>query len=219
MSYAELFKAAVNELRKRNIKFALAGGLVASLYRDQPRTTNDIDFLILADSNSQQAACDLIKAMGLVPHVATRAQLEGGPMFAIKSGRSPVLVVVGRREKDRDAPGLDFILPTMPWFEAAFERAQHNTRNFGFGDLPCLCKEDLILAKMYSLANDNSRLHDLSDLRSIFKEQTNIDLNYLSDQMERLKLTLPASFANEAPALLKKVDKRLRRNARKEARP
>ena len=47
MSLLRRLQEAVRQLEKDQIPFALAGGLVASLYRKEPRATADIDFAIL----------------------------------------------------------------------------------------------------------------------------------------------------------------------------
>ena len=47
MSIEQFFKAAVRELDRRNLSFAVAGGLAADLYRTDPRLTMDVDLAIL----------------------------------------------------------------------------------------------------------------------------------------------------------------------------
>src|SRR5688572_30628589 len=114
MELSELFRKAVQELRARNIKFALAGGLIASVYRSQARTTTDIDLLIAVES-ADTVAKEIIESFGLQAFVARQAQLEGGPLFAIKKNSTPICIVVGRNPNDQNDAGLDFILPAMPW--------------------------------------------------------------------------------------------------------
>lgn len=215
MTIAELFNAALKELKKTRVRFALAGGMAASLYRDQARTTMDLDFLILAKKDSRQIAEKVIRSLGLTPNSVTKAVLEGGPQFAIKRGTGPIYMTIGRDPHDKDAPGLDFILPEMPWFESAMERAQQNLIDFGFGAIPCLSPEDIFISKLYSLYNDSTRLMDLSDLSSILATQKEIDVVYISNQMRKLKLLLPREFAKEAPPILKKADKEIRRSFKK----
>lgn len=214
MNFTELFQKTVHELKNRKLKFALAGGMAASLYREHPRTTADLDFLIWTANAPEKNAKEIIEKFELKAASATKADLENGPMFAIKRRQGPVLIVVGRLPNDKDAPGLDFILPDMPWFYSALERAQTNLRDFGFGDIPCLSAEDIIISKFYSLSNDSSRTDDLSDLRSIFKTRQELDMVYISNQMRKMKILLPKAFSKEAPPILRKADKEIRREIR-----
>ena len=62
--------------------------------------------------------------------------------------REPAAIIVGRAgELD---VGVDFILPEMPWFESAITRAQANQLDFGFGEIPCITLEDMIIAKLFA---------------------------------------------------------------------
>lgn len=199
MNLIEFFKKAVKALKARNVDYALAGGLVASIYRSDARTTNDLDFLILSDAKTQKVATSIIRQFKLEPHIVRKADLERGPMFAIKRKSTTPYIIAGRSKKNGQQIGLDFILPSMPWFEKAIERAGHNEIDFGFGPIPCLTKEDVVISKLYSLKNDQSRFNDLDDLKSILQAGHNIDIPYICGQMQKLQLLVPDSLKEIVP--------------------
>ncbi len=202
MDLKQFFAEVVRVLTKDKARFALAGGLVASLYRREERLTKDLDFLLLAEGGSEQKAAQVIRSFGLHPHLIRKAELEGGPLFAIKRRNTPVWMVAGRQG---DAIGLDFILPGMPWCESALARAEQNSIDFGFGKVPSLTVEDLILAKLFALKNDSSRFSDLDDLQSIFLAKHPLNLAYLTGQMQRLDLTVPTLLRETIPSALRLV--------------
>ena len=145
----------------------------------------------------------MIRSLGLEPTLIRKADLEGGPLFAAKRGRSKPYIVAGRGGKDSSTIGLDFILPAIPWFGPALMRAEQNLIDFGFAQVPCLTVEDLIVAKLFALKNDPSRFNDLDDLKSIFFAGHELDLPYLSGQMRRLEITVPKLLKGIAPAALR----------------
>jgi hypothetical protein len=208
MNMADFFKQVIKTLHASHVDFALAGGLVASLYRETERTTNDLDFLILGGKESAKIATDIIKQLALEPHVIRKADLEGGPLFAIKRKSTPPYMIAGR---SKDMIGLDFILPAIPWFGDALARAKFNAIDFGFGPVPCLTKEDVVVSKLYSLRNDPTRFNDLDDLKSIFKAQSQIDIAYICGQMQKLELSVPNSLKEIAPKPMLLTSKRVRR--------
>ncbi len=215
MELIGFFKKVISVLEKSTADYALAGGMVASVYRTNERTTNDLDFLICAGKESRKKADAIIRRFHLVPHIVRKAELEGGPMFAIKSWKTTPYIILGRAEGDQGAIGLDFILPEMPWFDEAIQRARHNRIDFGFGAIPCLTKEDVILSKLYSLKNDPSRFNDLDDLKSIFQAGHDIDAAYLCGRMHTLALVVPDSLKETAPKPLLLTSKRVRREMRR----
>lgn len=182
MNLIEFFKDVVKVLQKSAVEYALAGGLVASMYRENERTTNDLDFLIVAEKGTQEAAASIIKKF----------------------------------KNDKQRMKLNCILPSMPWFDEALKRAQYNKIDFGFGPIPSLTKEDVIISKFYSLKNDPSRFNDLDDLKSIMQAGHTIDMPYICGQMQKLKLTVPDSLKDIVPKPIlmtsKRVIKELRRS-------
>lgn len=211
MNLTEFFKEVVKTLRANNADYALAGGMVASLYRQNARMTNDLDFLIFCGEKTREVASLIIKQFGLEPHIIRKADLEGGPMFAIKRRKTTPYIVAGRAKKNEKKIGLDFILPEMPWFETAIKRAGFNEIDFGFGAVPCLTKEDVIISKLYSLQNDRRRFGDLDDLKSIFQAGLDIDISYIGGRMQKLQLSVPDSIKDFVPKPILLTSKRVRR--------
>lgn len=208
MDFKEFFAKVVKTLDKEKARYALAGGLVASLYRLNKRLTADLDFLFFLEPHVQEKATQIIKSMGLKPHIIRKADLEGGPHFVIKKKATPALIIAGRGDGDSSKIGLDLILPAMPWFENALTRAGQNRVDFGFGRLPCLTVEDVIVSKLFSLKNDQSRFNDLDDLKSIFLANLPLDLAYLSGQMQRLGLVVPKPIKEIAPKVLDLISRK-----------
>lgn len=141
---------------------------------------------------------------------------ESGPIesdFPESFSRSSTMLV--GRSVDSSSVGVDFILPEMPWAESALQRAQKNKIDFGFGKLPCLTVEDIIIAKLYSLSIRSDRFSDLDDLQQIFKQNSEINLTYLSDRMTIHRLSIPKALKEVAPKELLKVSKVIRRGKHK----
>ena len=210
-SIEELFQQVIQILKEQKTQFAVAGGIAVSLYRRQKRTTEDLDFLILSGENTQSIAETIIHTFGLIAGVARKADLEGGPLFAIKKKSTPPMMVIGRDPKHPERVGLDFLLPTFPWFGSAISRAQDNEIDYGFGPIPTLTLEDIIIAKVYAVQNDQRRFKDLDDLQSIFKNKQPMDFAYLSKEMNILGMVLPNSILKQAPEELQKISHAVRR--------
>jgi len=209
MSLEQLFKAAVRELRERNILFAVAGGLAADLYRSEPRLTMDVDLVILTGGNGVEIAVSVLKTLGLQAGVARAADLAGGPLFAIRRRDTAPCIVVGRAAGISSPEGVDILLPSLPWAKDAVGRAQVNQVDFGFGSVPALTLEDVILSKLYCLMALPVRAKDLDDLQSVFAANLEIDLPYLAGQMQRFKIIIPKT----AKAFLPKQILQLSRSA------
>ncbi len=214
MNIQVFFKKVITILQTKNVRFALAGGFASSLYRKEERTTKDLDFLILAQSDTLEIASTIIHECDLIPHYIRKASLEGGPMFAIKRNNTPPYIVAGRSSHEENTIGLDFILPVMPWFESALVRAELNSIDFGFGKIPCITVEDVILSKFYSLKNNSQRFNDLDDLKSIFERDQNIDIAYICGQMQKLKVTVPEAIKNFIPKPILLASKKIRKDLR-----
>lgn len=202
----QFFSDVVAKLEQKKIRYALAGGLIASVYRETERMTGDLDFLMFAKTGYQRQAETLIKSFGLHPTVIRKADLEGGPLFAIKSNRTEVMMVCGRDKSKKNPIGLDFILPSMPWFESALQRAELNRIDFGLSQkIPSLTVEDVIVSKLFALKNRPQRFSDLDDLQSIFAAKHDLDLPYILDVMMKLELMIPKELKGEAPKVLGQV--------------
>lgn len=213
MSLSSFFKKVFLYLREiaseseSSCRFALAGGLLASYYRKAPRGTNDIDIVLFSDGDPKELAQKIVRHFGLREQLVRRAELEGGPMFAIKRKSTPVCIVVGRPlaslERSGVGIGLDILLPSIPWVERALERARYNLIDFGFGPVPCLTVEDLLISKVYSFQNQKTRFMDLDDIRSIFESGPEMNLAYLAGELKRLGLDFPKEVHPFLPKVLR----------------
>ncbi len=194
MNTTELLQKVSKILNSMNLQFALAGGLVASLYRDEARTTEGLDFLLYSEVDSEEVAKEIILKVGLTPAIARKADLEGGPKWAIKRKNTAAMIVVGRDQKSKTSIGLDFILPAIPWFEQALKRAQLHKVDFGFGPIPCMTKEDILISKAFAVQSNSSRFKDLDDIQSILNAGHHLDIAYLKDRVTVLKINKPDFF-------------------------
>lgn len=209
MDLLEQASRLIERLKKEKLKFALAGGLASSTYRKNKRTTDDLDFLIYSESGTEARAREILTDFGLEIREARKANLEGGPRHAIKRKSSPLYILIGRKE---GLVGIDFILPDMPWFQRALERAQSNQLKFGNLNLPCLSVEDVLIAKFYSLSNDSTRFSDADDIKAIFESQPNIDMGYMVSQMLELTIGVPLSVEKLVPLQILKASKKMRKS-------
>lgn len=218
MSLESLFKDAVHQLEIQKIPFAVAGGLAASLYRQEPRMTMDVDLVIMAESGGTAAAVSVLQAIGLETGIALKADLAGGAMFAIRRKNTATCMVVGRAADQSHEWGVDILLPALPWAGDAVLRAQDNQIEFGFGAVPTLTLEDMILAKLHALSAGIPRPKDLDDLQSIYTTNgEDVDTVYLAAQMRRFALVVPASAKPFLPAglltLARDIQRQIRRNS------
>ncbi|MDT8389633.1 MAG: nucleotidyl transferase AbiEii/AbiGii toxin family protein [Lentisphaeria bacterium] len=215
MSLKTLFESAVKEVRRRRIPFAVAGGFACNLYRQEMRLTMDVDLVILADGSAEAEAVAVVSALGLQPRTVRRADLAGGPLFAIRSQRTEPCIVVGRQAETASGPGLDILLPALPWAADAVARAQPNTVDFGFGKVPTLTLEDVVITKLYALDAIPVRAKDLDDLQAIFAADPDIDMAYLAGQLRRFKLNIRPEARPFLPAWLLKMARDNRRADRR----
>lgn len=166
-----LLSKSIAELEPRGFRFALAGGLVANLYRRTERATVDVDIAVYTEVGALELAKEVVLALGLTPAEVTRAEFEGGPLFAIKSRSAPVRIVVGRIPGATIAKGVDLILPEMSWVSEAIEGARGNLMDVGLGKpIPVLTREDFIISKLFSSRDKNKRHKDLDDLKDILSQ-------------------------------------------------
>lgn len=204
MNLIDFFRLVRDELEKRNIVYAMAGGFVTSVYRKEPRATQDLDFFILAKTQEERMATELIESLGLTSSILRKADLEGGPIFAIKKKSTPINMVVGRSD---EKPGLDLILSSIKWSKGVMERAQANKVDFGFGPTPCLTVEDILIAKFYSFENNKTRFKDLDDIQSIFQSKHDLDFDYILGRLHELSLSVPEQVDQSTPKKLKVAQK------------
>lgn len=190
MTLTECLEKTVLLLRKAEIPFAVGGGLAASLYRSEPRLTGDVDFVIATGGHDVSVAQKLIQSLGFESRLIRKADFDGGPLFAIKKKNTPVVMVGGRESENPMGVGTDFLLSVLPWVTDALARGQENQVDFGFGGIPVLTVEDVLLAKLYALQSTGSRPKDLDDIHSIMQADPQLDAWYLRVQIEKLGIVL-----------------------------
>lgn len=215
MNLDKLFQSAVAELRRRKVSFAVAGGFAADLYRREPRLTMDVDLVIVSETRGVQTATEIIRSLGLQAGIAREADLAGGPLFAIRRKNTKPLMVIGRTKDDTSGEGVDILLPAIPWAGDAVTRAQSNQVDFGFGPVPVLTLEDVILSKLYALSSTRLRAKDIDDLQSIFHAGHTPDLPYLSGAMHRLHIVIPKEAAPFLPKTIVTLSRDVARTRRK----
>lgn len=209
---SERLRQVAKRLEDEGIAYALAGGVVASLYRKQPRTTNDVDFCI---DGTESDAKRILKSLGMTGASATRATLEGSP-FPRRAKKTDVEIVVGR-SKNESHVGVDFLLPTLPWVKPAIERAQMNKVRLARSEIPALVVEDVVVAKLWSYSRRNDRFQDLDDLKSILEVISNLSPEILQIALEASNVRFPEvllPFIKDVKlnrALRKKLKKQRRR--------
>lgn len=201
MKLFDLFPKAVQRLREREIPFAVAGGFAAGLYRNEPRVTMDVDLCIALDRDAETIAKEILTELHLIPGTIRAADLAGGPLFAIKRKNTPVVMLVGR-SAGKTNDGIDLLLPSLPWVRNAIERARTNLADFGFGPIPVLRVEDLILSKLVALQG-KVRAKDLDDLQSIIDSNRELDFAYLRRQIQAMNLKVPSTGKELLPETLR----------------
>ena len=161
-----------------------------------------------------ELAKEIIAEIGLHGAALGRAQLEGGPKFAIEGKSSPTVVVVGRDTEKRFETGVDILLPELFWVKDAVERAQHNLMDFGFAKIPCITVEDLLIAKLDARMGTRKRLKDLDDVQSILDNEPKLDIDYLGAKLMKHSLFFPADLEQELHYLLGRISRSVRKKHR-----
>jgi hypothetical protein len=213
MTLEELLKSLIKLLQREQIRFALAGGLAASLYREEERFTKDIDLVTDVDEGQLKILREILNELKLTPHFVRKAELDGGPLFAIKRKSSPIALVAGR-DKQKDIPGVDFLLRSNLWVPLALERAQSNVIDWGIAKIPSLAVEDMIVCKLIS-SHHSEREQDIIDLRGIFRATKDCDLIYIISRMKELSITVAKSVEKFVPYELLRASKRIARVKRR----
>jgi len=202
VTFSELLKTAAARLQEQKIPFVVGGTLVASIYRLEKRAMNHVSLLV--DCRAQ----DLSFFSGLFPEPYTEFQLpDSNPIDGFKTLKSisdatGVLVLGANKQKNLR---LELVMPSFPWFSDAFSRAQYNCLDFSFATLPTMTVEDIIIAKLYSATVGEHRYLDLDDVLSILRAAHPLDLSYLTNSFNRLKLDFPRSLWSDAPEGLRRI--------------
>lgn len=193
-------KEVINLLTAMNCRFAVAGGIVANIYRKDIRTTLDVDFLFFTENDVDKAADEVLSKLGLSVAMVKEHQLKRTPTMNKK--RQSNMIAVGRKKDAKDEIGVDLLLPPFPWFNKALERAQKHVLDFGFAKVPAVTVEDMIVIKLSA-----GRTKDIDDLESMFAVNHTLDLDYISSEMKRINLTIPRALQEIAPKALSKIKK------------
>lgn len=200
-------------LEKNKLDYAVAGGIAASYYRDSVRATDDLDIIIGSKNYALKKLKDILSDLELKPVTVTEAQLEGNTRFRRKMKRSEIQLVAGLPQK----PGqikVDFLLHTIPWVPNAVERAKKTVVMVLGKEIPIICLEDLIIAKLIAFRNRPDRLTDYDDIQSIFRNNISFDIGYLSEQLTNFKLSLPKELEKIAHFKLGRISRKNRRKPR-----
>ncbi len=179
----ELFVA----LEPHRGSWIVCGGVAASIYRDLPRFTGDIDIAV-----TDQSA-------GTALHVAESVlkQLGYQPVAGFIPGKKEQALVVGRESGAELFLGVDFLLPSNPWVDDAVRRGQSNLLDYGFVSAPTITVEDLYLAKVLAHQENKDRVLDRDDVESIFRAGHTLDLDYVRAGAAKLKIILPTGFKGD----------------------
>jgi predicted nucleotidyltransferase component of viral defense system len=192
MTLAEKLEKMISALEKDSISYALAGGLVANLYRNETRFTNDIDFAVILGTGDINLLENIFTSFGLNSGRVREGDLANLP-FRRRRKKTEVQMLVGRNPSNKEETGIDFLLKSIPWVEEAVHRAKNNTIEFSNFKIPALTLEDMIISKLYAIKNI-SRFKDLDDLEQFLLNHTKIDYAYLGGRMVRYKLPIPIAI-------------------------
>lgn len=199
----ELLKTASHLLKKREIPFAVAGGIAASFYRERPRTTNDVDLAICVGSFSKSRK----SAEEIAKQLKWRTSI-GWISNSTNRMKSSVGLIIAHPQPQQLENTVDFLLPSFPWVKDAVVRAKTNLIDYGFHKLPTATVEDIIIAKTFALNIEPERFQDLDDLKSIFCARHDFDVLYLVEQFETFNIQLAKELRKYAPAQLSKLRRR-----------
>ena len=204
----ELLKEAICLLQKHSCSYALSGGFAASLYRQEPRLTQDVDFTLVAKNitEAQKIATTVQSSLNLSSGKLTEALLIKAPQMNKK--QSPVMSLAGRT-KDK-LSGVDFLFETFPWAKIGVERALNV--NFKFAIIPTLTAEDLLISKAYTMTFHQVRYKDLDDFEQIaINQEIKLDYIYLAQQFEQLKLCIPRDLEKKVPKQISRISRAIRK--------
>jgi len=186
MTPIELLKLVLEPLKKEDCLFALCGGVASSVYRSSFRVTNDVDIALffppeIVGKSEREFAIQFLERLGIKPSL--------GWIPGIKTdSEDAVFLIVG--ELGGFLPTVDFLLPSLPWVKQAVIRAQNNRIDFGFGSIPTITPEDLLISKAFALSIEPNRLQDQDDIASILEGESVKDPRYLEENLKKLGLSI-----------------------------
>jgi len=202
VTFTDLLQKATKALQDRGIPFAVGGILVASVYRKEKRAMNNLALLVNA------APKDISFLTDIFPGELSETLLpDSAVIHGVKAVRSLATVknVLVINVDSKVNLGLEIVFSTFPWFKEAFERAQYNRIDFGFGSIPSLTVEDVIIAKLYSSTVAEDRYLDRDDVQNILQAKHELDLAYLTKQINKFSLEFPKSLWEDASEGLRRI--------------
>ena len=199
----KLLQAVSAKLEPYRGNYCVAGGFAASFYRKQPRITNDVDIALCLGSYQESLAI----AEKVVSSLRFRSTL-GWIADSEKHLDKSAALLIGKPGRDEFESTIDFLLPSFPWLKSAVRRSQDNQIDYGFGRLPTITPEDLLLAKFFALSIEANRFQDMDDVQAILSANNQLDFIYLLQEFERLKLEVPKSLEGLLPKALVRLSKR-----------
>lgn len=184
MTPIQLLRLVSEPLEQRGLRYAVCGGIAASMYRPTFRLTNDLD---LAVASEPACSADELLAvlLRMLEELGMKHALGWIPNIAAP-GESSVFLVIG--ETGENLPHVDFLLPRLPWVEGAVRRAQSNSIDFGFGLTPTVTVEDVIISKVYALSKEPNRFTDADDIQAILGGGNVLDEEYLAKTLGDMQL-------------------------------
>ena len=212
LTIKEQLQRAVEKLEERGIVYALAGGVAASIYGEE-RLTKNVDFVIGGKDKLSAIGKAILEELDLKASVVRQADLDGGPLFAIKRKNTEEMIIIGRDPQKQD-PGVDFLLPTNRWAPQALSRAQQNAIDFEFRKIPTLTVEDVVICKMLS-GHKEDREQDIIDLRNIFRGNHDLDFSYVTARMKEFGATVPKNVEKDTPSEILDLSQRIARDQKR----
>lgn len=185
MRILDQLKRVTELLRPYHGQWAICGGVAASIYRNTPRFTDDID-IALVDS-PEIAAVDLglqiMQSLGYEP-------LKGFVPDVMNHKQQMFGLIAGREGNDQRFIGIDLLLPVQFWVQQAVALAQKNMIDFGFARLPTITPESLVIAKIVALSGAPERYQDLDDISEIVRS-LQVDRDSIVLELQRHQLPIP----------------------------
>ncbi len=169
---SELFK-------KKNISFALAGGLAVGIL-SRPRATEDIDLIIMISDNDRQRIVNILSDEFKIINAHTE-------IMHFKNADIWRVIIANEETSGNNIVIIDFIIAVNDICKNAIERRFFI--EIDSIEIPIVTIEDLILLKLLS-----NRDIDRMDINYILKDSQKGDLNfiYLKDQINNNNLNIQA---------------------------
>ena len=202
MTFTELFQISVKELVRQKIPFVVGGVLIASIYRLEKRAMMSVQLIVDSEPKEMLFLEGLLLAKPfemILPDSNLPRHVT--PIDSISQVKKVLFLEVSEDPR----LGLEIVFHNLPWIPEAIERAQYNRLDFGFALLPALTVEDIIVAKLYSSTQSSDRYLDLDDLQNIFQANHDLDLGYITNQINKLSLGFHKSLWEYAPEGLRRI--------------